>query len=75
MMIRSGRSFSLQLSTLRFIPNLYCIPVNTNASTTADFRFRWLIRGFVTAALYRELPTYKIYLSELQLALFSPIRR
>lgn len=30
MMIRSDRSFFLQLSTLRFIPNVYCIPVNTN---------------------------------------------
>lgn len=30
MMIRSDRSFSLQLSTLQFIPNVYCILVNTN---------------------------------------------
>lgn len=30
MMIRSDRSFSLQLSALRFIPNVYYIPVNTN---------------------------------------------
>lgn len=37
MMIRSDRSFSLQLSTLQFIPNVYCILVNTNLLDNRTF--------------------------------------
>lgn len=60
MMIRSDRSFFLQLSTLRFIPNVYCIPVNANLDNRT-FVSPMAYPRICDRRLYRGLPTYKIY--------------